>query len=98
MSDDTGVGNAAANWHTDMPPGGMEHREEPASEESLHDPKHSGFLYLIVLFSLHHIWKNLANYAKLHESTGRLDKLFDQYQSKAIATGIGLPLSAISEG
>ena len=38
------------------------------------------------------IWKNLANYAKLHESKCRLDELFDQYRSKAIATGIGLLL------
>ena len=38
------------------------------------------------------IWKNLADYAKLRESTRRLDELFDQYRSKAIATGIGLLL------
>ena len=49
-----GVGSAAANWHTDMPPDGTGHWEETASEESSHDPKHGEFLFLIVRFSLHH--------------------------------------------
>ena len=28
-----GVGDAAANWHTEMPPGGTEHQEEKDSGE-----------------------------------------------------------------
>ena len=50
-----GVGNAAANWHTDMPLGGTEHREEPVSEELSSDSKHGEFLFLIVIFPLHHL-------------------------------------------
>ena len=50
-----GVGNAAANWNKDMPPGGTEHREEPVSEEPSSDSKHSEFLFLIVVFPLHHL-------------------------------------------
>ena len=42
-----GVGSAAVNWRTDMPPGGTEHQEEPVSEEPSSDSKHSEFLFLI---------------------------------------------------
>ena len=42
-----GVGSAAANWHTDMPPGGAEHQEEPVSEEPSNDLKHNESLFLI---------------------------------------------------
>jgi hypothetical protein len=34
------VGNAATNWHTDMPPSGTEHREDSVAEEDSDELKH----------------------------------------------------------
>jgi hypothetical protein len=40
----TGVGDAAASWHTDMPPSGTEHQEDSNAEEDSDELKHSEFL------------------------------------------------------
>ena len=38
-----GIGDAADNWHADMPPSGTEHREDSAPEEESDELKHGEF-------------------------------------------------------
>jgi len=65
-----GVGNAADNWHTDMPPSGAEHQEDTVQEDS-DELEHGKFL----LFSVGPPFLRPAvqlGYSRLIRATGQL--------------------------